>query len=66
MTRTSDLAQLRSGPEGHFVADADRARDVAIRALDAPNRKDQETADDCVGYISNALESAIYELRAGA
>ena len=49
------------------MADADRARDVAIRALDALNhRKDQETADYWVGYLSNALESAIYELRAGA
>jgi hypothetical protein len=38
------------------VADADRARNVAIRALDAPNdRGDRETADYWVGYLSNAL-----------
>ena len=49
------------------MADADRARDVAIRALDAlHDQRDQETADYCVGYLSNALERVIYELRAGA
>jgi len=46
---------------------ADRARDTAIRALDALNdREDTESADYWVGYLSNALESVIFELRAGA
>jgi hypothetical protein len=49
------------------MPDADRARNVAIRALDALNdRKETESADYWVGYLSNALESVIFELRAGA
>jgi hypothetical protein len=49
------------------MADADRARDTAIRALDALNdRKETESADYWIGYLSNALESVIFELRAGA
>jgi hypothetical protein len=49
------------------MADADRAREVAIRALDALNdRGETESADPVVGYLSNALESVIFELRAGA
>jgi hypothetical protein len=46
---------------------ADRARDTAIRALDALNdRKDAESPKYWVGYLSSALESVIFELRAGA
>jgi len=49
------------------VADIDRAREVAIRALDALNdRGNTGTADYWVGYLSNALESVVFELRAGA
>jgi hypothetical protein len=49
------------------VPDADRARDKAIRALDALNdRRETESADYWVGYLSSALESVIFELRAGA
>jgi hypothetical protein len=39
------------------VADADRARNAAIRALDALNyRKDTESADYWVGCLASALE----------
>ena len=51
----------------HQMTGADRARDTAIRALDALNdRRDTESADYWVGYLSNALESVIFQLRAGA
>ena len=54
-------------PGRHQMTGADRARDTAIRALDALNdRKDTESADYWVGYLSNDLESVIFELRAGA
>ena len=46
---------------------ADRARDTVIRTLDALNdRKDTESPEYWVGYLSSALESAIFELRPGA
>lgn len=63
MTDLPDLAGT-GRPE---VADTDRARDKAIRALDALNeRKNAESADYWVGYLSNALEAIIFDLRAGA
>jgi hypothetical protein len=49
------------------VSDIDRAREVAIGALDALNKRgNTETADYWVGYVSNALEDVVFELRAGA
>ena len=49
------------------MADTDRARDDAIRALDALNqgREDQSPAY-WVGYLESALEGIIFELGEGA
>ena len=49
------------------MADIDHTREVAIGALDALNdQKDREAADYWVGCLANALESVIFEPRAGA
>lgn len=67
MTADSRLPHLRSGPGRATVADTDHAREAAIRALDAlNNRGNTGTADYWVGYLSHALESVVFELRAGA
>ena len=63
----TSTAHLRGGPERATVSDIDRAREVAIGALDALNKRgNTETADYWVGYVSNALEDVVFELRAGA
>lgn len=50
-----------------IMAGTDRARDAAIRALDALNdRKSTESADYWVGYLASALEIVIRDLRDGA
>lgn len=47
------------GPERLTVADADRAREVAIGALDALNDQgDTETADYWVGYLELLVRTA--------
>jgi hypothetical protein len=49
------------------MADTDRARDRAVRALDALNdRKDAESADYWVGWLEAALQGIIFDLRTGA
>ena len=49
------------------MASTDHARNQAIRALDALNGQEStQAADYQVGYLTSALEEAIYALRAGA
>ena len=63
MTNLGNLA----GAERPVVADADRARDKAIQALDALNKgRDEEPPAYWLGYLAAALEGIIFDLRAGA